>query len=350
MNVQLAPAALERAQPVYGAAIDGLSRTPRPARVQSDAAVRVASLSTAPSGTPQRIAFAAQQGELNRHATAAQRALDFIDDAQAQLKSLKSALSAGLSARVVDPARIAAQIERFDAHWAARASATGNTIDASLRFDPEGSARQVFAVRALDPAVLRSGGSETLTFHPQGLGKRAASVSFDAAPLAADALARRLDRALAPVGVRVELGPGDAMRFSVAEASWPAVRDGMMIEGGGKRFPGGRPGRAAVDAVPGAIEPRAWSVADRNAQRATLRSIVQADDRLGDARRSVKEALTRVEQAIRGGTSQAGRAGEMSNRFGDAIGKPDSFEAAAKVVSTLKGMNRDRVRALLKAA
>ncbi|MFH5254441.1 hypothetical protein ACGTRS_24730 [Burkholderia semiarida] len=310
----------------------------RPVAVEARSA-RAETATSAQGGVPARVASMARQHDLNRHVTAAQRSLSFIDGALRQLREID-----GAPPTLATDGRLDARIRRFATYWETRAAATGGALDVALRFDAAGGARRRFAVRALDAAQWAAGGAETVTFYPRGIGKRSATVSFDAAALSPAALVRKLDHALAPAGVRVERDARGAPVFSVPEGEWDAVRDGMMIEGGGKRFPGGRPGRAAVAAGAGVIEPRQW----RGGGREATSEISGAIDALLKARRNINRALETVEQSVRMvDAPDVADAKTIMQDLHEALGPQREFQAFAVTVSAFKGISGERVRSLL---
>ncbi|KVO87675.1 hypothetical protein WL21_04640 [Burkholderia ubonensis] len=334
MSMQPNTAGIGRAGEVWTGRSAGVTRGAPAGAPLAAAAVSA----DAQRGSPARAAFTARQHALNQTATAAQRTLAFLDTALPQLREIDGTLSAGVS-----DSRLGARIERFAAHWETRVAATGGALDVGLRFDAAGGARRRFAVRALDAAQWAAGGAETVTFHPQGPGRRAASVSFDGTPLTPEALVQRLDRALGPAGMRVERDAAGALWFSVSESNWAAVRDRLAIEGGGKRFPGGRPSRVAVDEAPATIDPRRWRAGDRMARRDAARAI----EVLQRARRDVEQVLRTAGQAMREHGLDKEDAGGAARAFADAIGPQRGFDAVTVAAVAVKGISRERVVAVV---
>ncbi|WP_412530579.1 hypothetical protein [Burkholderia lata] len=310
----------------------------RAAPVAARTATATAVTRSGVAGSSARVEFASRQHGLNRQVTLAQRSLTFVDQTLRQLREINDAWSAGDA-----DGRLDARLRRFAAHWDTRAAATGGALDSALQFDPSGGAGRHFTVRALDAAQWARGGVETLTFYPHGLGKRSVSVSFDAAPITQVALERRLDHALAAVGVRVERGAQGALRFSVRESQWESVRDSLLIEGGGKRFPGGRPSRATIDAEPDAIDPHGWSRRDGTARR----DVTRAFETLLAVRRDVGQTLERARQAIRTGASSDGDPAQIAQSIGAALSPAGEFQSFAVMAAALKGVSADRVGRLL---
>ncbi|MPV69147.1 hypothetical protein [Burkholderia sp. BE17] len=90
--------------------------------------------------------------------------------------------------------------------------------------------------------------------------------TFDALWRDRAALTYRLDRALAATGVRASVAEDGQVDFTVAESRWSDGRDHLMVQGRGKRFPGGRPGCVLTDAVPEAVDPARWRLVERASQ------------------------------------------------------------------------------------
>lgn len=294
--------------------------------------------------------FTAQQAQVNTDVTTAQRALAFVGAATEQLRGIKGALSATLGGAARSSDDAAARIARFDALWNDRAALSGGVLDSQLGVHPAGDATRTFRLRALDVETWRNGGAETLTFLPGGLGKQTAAVTFDGTPLAPAELARRLDRALASTGVRASLATDGQVDLTVAELRWPAVRDQFMVQGGGKRFPGGRPSRAQADAAPEAVEPARWQVTDRAAQRASLRNVVNALDGLARADKTLRTRLDTAAHRLASGAGEAAgaRAGNAARSVSNALEGPAEFNVLSVVTTTLSGLSRARVETLLK--
>lgn len=334
------------------------SRAQRGARTKQAAALTATpiahlpasgSSAAAPRFPEVSVAFAARHAQLNADVTVAQRALAFVETAAGQLRGLKRAIGMVLSGAERGGDGAAALIEKFGAFWRDRAVLAGGVLDAQLAVHPAADAVCTFRMRALDVEQWRSGGAETLVFHPAGLGKQPIAVSFGDAPLDAAAFARELDCALACMGVRAALAVDGQIDFTVAESRWPTVRDHLMVQGGGRRFPGGRPSRAQVDAMPEAVDPARWQVTDRVSQRAALRDVVRALDGLTQADRTLRAHLDTKGQALQGDKNgpAVAQAETDIQSVSDALAESADFKVLSVVTSTLSGLSRRRVEALL---
>jgi len=358
MTVRLTTTAAERLSPATlgHAATGSTQHGAEAARAQraTAAAAKPAQAQAAPVGIQRPRApgatavFTARQSHLNEQVTGVQRALAFVETASGHLKTLKASLAGKLGAGAAkgDPAT---DLARFQSTWSQRAVATGGVLDAQLDVRPAGDAARTFRLRAIDTERWSAAGSEALTFYPAGLGKQTVTATFGDAPMDAAALARRLDNALATVGIRAGVDAEGEITLTVAETRWPTVRDRLMLQGGGKRFPGGRPSRAQADAAPEAVDPARWNVADRTGQRIALREVVRALDGLTRAERALNARLDAARGTLKEGLgASAGKhAIGAAQSVSTALDQPASFSVMKAVTSSLGGLSRARVETLL---
>ncbi|NMG34624.1 hypothetical protein GRF61_09230 [Azoarcus sp. TTM-91] len=295
--------------------------------------------------------------ELNRQVAGAQQALNFLDQAGNRLQALKSTLSGKLAEKSdggagpsAADARLAEQLRQFSALWRKRGAASAGTLDGQLQVVQAGSAQQRFRIRGLDADSLRSGDKETLSFSAAG---KQVSVAVD--PAAGEtAVLRRLQSALAPIGMGVERS-GGSLVFSVAEGDWPVVRDSLAVKGGGQRFPTGQFNRVRAEAEADAIQPQSWRADDTEAARQTLQEVLAALDLIRQARNTISRGLAEADARMQprhkvgSGAAEADEsdwAASFVQRFEAMAEKPD-FNVFAAVAPALTAVSRDRVMALL---
>jgi hypothetical protein len=146
--------------------------------------------------------------------------------------------------------------------------------------------------------------------------------------------------------------------FSVAESSWPSVRDNLSIKGEGIHFPTGQLTRVRADAEPAALQPDGWQKsvaksgdksADTRALRRTLQQVTQALERVKQARsvvgRSLADAASKIDQA-RPAQGDADVAASLAANFQATAGQSD-YSSYSSVSAALVGISRTRVLALL---
>lgn len=307
--------------------------------------------------------------QLNQRIAGAQQTLEYLDQLADGLQTVRTELrkqlnmSSGLPTSGDSPLELS--IRRVAEHWDRRRAATQGTLDARLQWHAEGQARRTFSIRGLDMASLRSGGREVLSFAVGGRGLRAASSVTIEPGLPEHVIVQRFDQALAPSGIRASRGEDGELRFSVPEAAWPEVRDGLAVRGEGQRFPTGRFSPVRIVPEPEAIRPREWKVDSAASLRATRESVFVAEGLVRQARNAVNQAYTETALRLRSieeslanvATNGAPRAGkgpvtaEWSAQFARsfaAVASGNDFQALAALLPAVSGVHRDRVAALLR--
>lgn len=284
--------------------------------------------------------------QLNADLSNAQRALDFLDQSAAHLQSIKLDLSAKLAGRLQQSGALQRKLRQFDNLWQQRQSATGGSLDSQLAYDSGATPVQRFTVRGLVMQTLQTGAKETLTFSV-GAGQPLRSVIIEPG-LSEDALVQRFDQALAPAQIRVGKGDGGALVFSVAQASWSALRDTLAIKGDGMRFPTGQLNRVRIDAEPAVVQPETWQIDDAESIRQTLQKVVRAINHVRQAREAVSRALN--EATARASAAQAidsnAAVAKLAQDFLSTAVQPD-YQTFTSVVSAVMGVSRSRVLSLL---
>ncbi|MBS0353863.1 MAG: hypothetical protein JSR83_08160 [Proteobacteria bacterium] len=285
-----------------------------------------------------------QREGLNRQASALQLTQAFTGRAQALLADLKKGVGDALAGQQMSDSGVQPQLQRFADFWQTRPSATDGSVDGALRLVGAGEARQGFRVRGLDTSGVAAAGAETLQFSVRG--RLSARVSIEPG-LSPRVVGRRLDLALAPLGVRVAADADGVLQFSAAEADWPAVRDSLQVKGEGRRYPTGQFSRVRIDADAAAIRPDTWKVDSPAAQRQTLRAVVLAGQALETLQSTTDSALTHLAADVGApDTGEAQRAQGLATQF-ETQARTASFAALADVLPATRGLTRERVSALL---
>ncbi|WP_332673135.1 hypothetical protein [Aromatoleum sp.] len=283
-----------------------------------------------------------RDGELNRSVAGAQQALDFLDALASRLHAVKGELSRALSRS--EPAAGPA-LDALGEFVRQRNAMTSGSLDGHLRLVAPGEARQGFAVRGLDRAALVSGTRETLTFAVGG--RRDLPVVIDP-ELPPQAMIRRLDAALTPVGVRVASDAAGEPKFSARETDWPQLRDGFAVRGEGRRFPAGEFNRVALDADPDAIRVPTPVRAFEDL-RAALHEVVNALDVVQRARAVVAHAIASARARFDDPhiAVETLWAAEFVREFG-TLAQRSGYGIFAAIGPALAAVSRPRVVALLR--
>ncbi|HJV02626.1 MAG TPA: hypothetical protein VJ752_18980 [Burkholderiaceae bacterium] len=302
---------------------------------------------TPTAAAPLRQGIANWSQPLQGDISGAQQALDFLEQSAAQLRSLKSDLSAKLAAHQVRDGSIEARVRQFSNTWRTRQSASGGTLDGRLAYGRKPTL-QHFSVRGMNLAHLRSGGREVLAIAVGAGTQGLRSVSLEAG-LSDDEIAQRFDDALAPAGVRVAVGDDGNLDFSTPESDWNNVRDNFSVQGSGIRFPAGQLNRVKAEAEAPAIDPDTWQTSDADALRQTLQQVVQALAQVEAAIASVNGALRQADSQIQvatpAGADTAGM-GQVAQNFVSTTSQP-GYQSLLSITSALAGISRERVVSLL---
>jgi conjugal transfer/entry exclusion protein len=276
----------------------------------------------------------------------AQQALDFLEQSAAQLRGLKSDLSNKLAARQLRDGTIEARVRQFSSTWRNRQQASGGTLDPRLGFSRKNSSQR-FSVRGMSLANLRAGGREVLAISLGGQNLR--SVSLEPG-LSDDEIAQRFDDALAPAGVRVEVGDDGNLSFSTPETAFAGVRDSFAVQGSGARFPAGQLNRIKVEPEAPAINPDSWQTGDAEGLRATLSQVMQALAQVEQAIAQVQAALSQASSRVQdaSGADAAGpiNMDQVAQNFLNTTDQP-GYQSLLSITSALAGISRERVISLL---
>lgn len=330
--------------PTSAARVSAGVAAPRPREGMQPAGTK---LQAPQSGFPVRGGLRQWQGNLNQHAAGMQQTLLFIDRAQSSLAGLKQALGNVVAGQQAATNALQARLRQFDVFWSDRTRATAGSLDGSLTVVEPGQSQQLFRVRGLSGRDAQMAGNETLHFSVRG--RQSAPVMLDDGMSALD-MARKLNRVLAPLGVRVAADAGSGILFGVNELDSQAILDSLMVKGDGRRFPSGLYNKLRTDTEPEAIRPADWNLDDPLAIRKTLQEVVQAGTSLHEA---AKQAAMQLKALERESTLPAGFSPDAAQSMADfaqgfkALGSRPVFDTLAQVAPATSGLTTARVNALL---
>lgn len=338
----------------------------RHAATRSDAATRIAATTESQASDAARHARSARTApmrgglrsfdiQLNQRIAAVQRTVEFLERADAQLQSIRTALAAHIGPGRAEPAsdiiaELSYKIHQFESLWRERVAATGGALDSQLDQVEPGEAQLRFKVRGLTIDTLANGEPETLYLAVGGRTQHAVAVVIEPG-LDATAIAQRFDRALAPSGVRVSRDRHGELVFSVRETDWANTRDILAIKGDGRRFPTGQFAIPRIVPEEPLVRPDLWTVDSPMARRATLQQVIDAQEAVRHARQLALEMLSdeghRLQTADATACAQEGKwCEDFVRTFATTAGRRD-YRTLAALSSAVHGIHRDRVRALL---
>jgi phage shock protein A len=284
---------------------------------------------------------------LQNDISSAQQAVDFLEQSAAQLRALKTDLATKLAARQLRDGQVEQRVRQFSDTWKNRREASGGTLDANLKFSAGAPASQRFTVRGMTLQNLRNGARETLAVSVGGGAQGLRSVHLSPG-LSDHEIVGRFDQALAPAGVRVEMGQNGELVFSTDENNWPAVRDAIAVQGSGIRFPTGQLNRLKAEAEAPAVAPENWDTTDIESMRNTLQQVMQALSHVEAALSKVRQELNAATQRAESSMPEIETAGveDLATRFA-SIAKEPGYQSLLALTSALVGINRERVVSLL---
>jgi hypothetical protein len=310
-------------------------------------AVEQAAAGNAPAPAPLRRGLSNLDVPLQSDVSGAQQAIDFLEQSAAQLRALKTDISAKLATRQMRDGQVEQRVRQFTESWRNRTQASGGTLDAQLNYSNDPSTQR-FTVRGMTLANLRNGARETLAISIGG--GTAGLRSVHLAPGLSDAeIISRFDQALAPAGVRVSVSKDGELVFSTPEDAWPTVRDSLAVQGSGIRFPAGQLTRVSADAESPAVMPENWGTSDIESMRATLQQVTQALSQVEAALAKVRQEYVATTQRMQSNLPEIEVAGmgQMADVFRNIANEP-GYSALVSLTSALVGINRDRVVSLLR--
>ncbi|MFC5476757.1 hypothetical protein [Massilia suwonensis] len=285
---------------------------------------------------PQRRSPANWDSRLQSDVASAQQAREYLDRVAAQLESVKAALSAKIAGMKSGARDLEARARQLGASIAARSAQAGGSVDAQLEFSDGAPAQQRFRIQGLDVATLQSAAPLSLAFSVGGAGGPQLAANFEPG-MTAEEIAARLDRTLAPVGVRAGLDKQNRIEFATAEANWPGVRDNIAISGRG---------RAATEAVAPDLKLQDIGTGNAEALRQSLREVVQALERVRRSQDAASAALSAATMRAAQSELSAADLAISAQDFASTAASHD-YESLLAITSALVGVSRERVLALL---
>jgi len=273
---------------------------------------------------------------LQSHVASAQQARDYLDRVASQLESVKAALSAKISGMKTGARDLESRARQLSATIAARTSQAGGSVDAQLSFSDGEPAQQRFRITGLDTAMLQAAAPVSLAFSVGGAGGPQLSAAFEPDMTPAQ-IVGRLDRTLAPVGVRAGLDGQGRIEFTTAEGNWPAVRDSIAISGRG---------RVATETVAPDVKLQDLGSGNADALRQSLREVVQALERVRRSQDAASAALSAATLRAAQPELSPEDLAMTAQDFASTAASHD-YESLLAITSALVGVSRERVLALL---
>lgn len=281
----------------------------------------------------------------------------YLERLDAELLDLKASLARARQAPSPESTgRAHRDIERVQSTWAQRSTATQGSLDDRLAWSPESPARRQFRLRGVSTEALEARGpndTELLSFSLVG-GDRAHGALMVEPGRERGATVRRLEMALAPLGVTMARADGSDLVFSTEESNWPAITERLLVRGNGTRFPAGQFAHPRIEPLPPALAPQGWSLIDAEQQQRTAHAVDETLDQVTLARSRISQSLADLGRGIVSDQPTAAVAEQMSAfaaSFADSFSSATPpFERLTQLAPAAGRITRDRVNALLDRA
>ncbi len=239
--------------------------------------------------------------QLNQQLSSLQSANSYLNEVQNRLSQLKLKLSAEVSTGSSQPAsrrQAREALQKVNAILDQRSRNTGNVLDASFQLKLNEPVRIRFSLQGLDTIEqVRASGQETLVFSAGRQLSEPLAVVLDEG-MSVEQTLRRFNLPLSQAGLRAEIDPDGALKFSARESDWAALRDELVVQGEGKLFASGQHARveSAEDGLLGL--PNEAVLESVREMRETLDRVVSALDRVAQLQEQIRERESDIRQFL----------------------------------------------------
>lgn len=272
---------------------------------------------------------------LQANVARAQQAVDYLERIESQLEAIKATLMSKISGSNAGR-QLESRTKQLSAELAKRNTEGGGGVDADLNFNDGDPADVTFRIQGMDLASLRTQAPVTLGFSVGALGGPNLSATIEPG-MSDEDIAKRLDRTLAPVGVRAKLDQRHELVFNARESNWHGIKDAIAVTGRG---------RVDTSVVPPELAPQEWQIGNPDALRESLREVVQA---LARVRRSQDAAMAALSAAMARNVQTdvpVEALEQIAGNFSLTAASHD-YASLLEITAAVVGVSRDRVSALL---
>lgn len=221
----------------------------------------------------------------------------------------------------------------------------GRVLDAQLRFQDKQPVMRIFSIPGLNLSRQREQSEQVRIDFPQ-LGSAVLSLDSQKSN---QALVDQLDRALIPLGIRMQAGEQGELVFRAEEAAYRQMEQQVMVTGQGHRYPAGQPNRIKLQPEPEGVEELAVNLGSPDGIRSSIsqlnRYLQQVQTSLSETRVYLGAMDQRAQQVT------AGKPGSevLENQMQQIrhLGEQD-FRSTYQAVSAQANVHRQTVVALLR--
>ncbi len=292
--------------------------------------------------------------QLNQQLSSMQATGRYLGDLAEQLSAVKLSISRQLSsASSNEREAIVRGVQQVNILLDERSKRTGQSLDANFNLRLNEPLRSRFSLPGLESIeTIKRSGKETLVFTAGRALAEPLAVVFDEA-MSDEQVLRNLNAGLGSAGIRAELDAQGALKFSMPENDWQALKDQLKVKGEGKLF-----AAASAQVKPQEEGLLGFNPAQAQAQsqesarelRELLDSVVAALDRIGTLRQQLSQRQEDVREFLARQESQDEK--QWALNFASAVfningRKASSYSAVTQTVIAQAQLTRFAVVSLL---
>ena len=291
--------------------------------------------------------------QLNQQLSSIQSANSYLNEVHSRLSQLKLKLSAQastVSSKESNRAQVREALEQVNETLEQRPERSGNVLDAGFQLRLSEPVRVRFSLQGLDTIEqVRESGQETLVFSAgRALSEPLAVVLDDG--MSVEQTLRRFNLPLGQAGLRAEIDPEGALKFSASESDWSALRNELAVKGEGKLFAKGPYSRVQATEDGLLSLPSQTALESVREMREVLDSVVGALDRVAQLREQIREREADIRRFLAehlDGDEQAWAQGYVDALYKVMKRGPVSYVSQAQVVVSQANLTRYSVVSLL---
>ena len=292
--------------------------------------------------------------QLNQQLSSMQATDRYLGDLAEQLSSLKLSISRQLTSTTNNEREpIARGLQQVNTLLDERSKRTSQSLDANFNLRLNEPLRSRFSLPGLESTeAIKRSGKETLVFTAGRALKEPLAVVFDES-MSDEQVLRNLNAGMGSAGIRAELDQQGALKFSMPENDWQALKDQLRVKGEGKLF-----ANASTQVQPkeegllgfDPAQAQAHTKDNLRDMRQLLDSVVTALDRIGTLRQQLSQRQDDVREFLARQESQDEK--QWALNFANAVfningRKASSYSSVAQTVIAQAQLTRFSVVSLL---
>lgn len=236
--------------------------------------------------------------QLNQQLSSMQAADRYLGDLVEQLSALKMSISRQLSSPAINEREsISKGVQQVNILLEERSKRTGQSLDANFNLRLNEPLRSRFSLPGLESLEsIKQSGRETLLFTAGRALQEPLAVVLDD-EMSDEQVLRNFNAGLGSAGIRAELDSQGALKFSMPESDWQAVKGQLKVKGEGKLFANAHTRVNAREEGMLGFDLAAVQESAREL-RQLLDSVVAALDRIGTLRQQLSQRQEDVREFL----------------------------------------------------